>query len=289
MDYPIQKGLAPSLFPSLKELPQPPEELFFRGSLECLKQNKCIVVVGSRKNSQYGKTVCHMLIEGLRGFPVVIVSGLALGIDTIAHETALATGLPTIAFPGSGLDNQVLYPAHNQGLAKRILRSGGALVSEYPPHTRAAQWTFPKRNRLMAGIADLVLVIEAEEKSGTLITARLGTEYNKIVAAVPGPITAATSKGTNWLLRLGAVPITEPDDIIRELGFETIHHYSPSSLSSLLNDQELRVIEALNEPKSRDELIEVLDIEPAEANILFSTLEIKGCVRESLGTLFRIE
>jgi DNA processing protein len=274
-------------FPQLAEIPQPPKTLSLRGSLERTRGTKYVTVVGSRNHTSYGKNVCPSLIAGLAGYPITIVSGLAIGIDSIAHKAALDVGLPTIAFPGSGLNWNILYPAQHRGLAEEILTSGGALLSEYPNDTKSAIWTFPRRNRLEAGISDITIIIEAEEKSGTLITARLGTEYNKIVAAVPGPITSSSSKGANWLLRLGAVPITESKDILAELGLAEKPTASVSEYLMLNSDEE-RVLNILNEPKSRDQIMNELNLDPIAANIIFSTLEIKGVIRESLGLMERI-
>ncbi len=180
-----------------------------------------------------------------------------------------------------------LYPAQHRGLAEEIIQAGGALLSEYSDDTVGAPWTFPQRNRLEAGISDITIIIEAEEKSGTLITARLGTEYNKIVGAVPGPITSSTSAGANWLLRIGAVPITSAKDILQELGLaERIT--SDVSEYLMLNADEERVLKLLNSPKTKEEIMTELDLDPVSANVLFSTLEIKGAIRESLGYVERI-
>lgn len=273
-------------FPQLAEIPQQPSTLFMRGSLERMKDTIYLAIVGSRKYTSYGKNVCESLVRGLSGYPITIVSGLALGIDSIAHRAALNAGLPTIAFPGSGLNWDVLYPAQHRGLAEDILAAGGALLSEYPNEQLATYWTFPQRNRLEAGISMMTLVIEAEEKSGTLITSRLATEYNKIVGAVPGSITSPTSRGANWLLKLGAVPITEPLDILRELG---LAEYAPPDTMAqfMLNAEEERVMAALSEPKTKEQLIEDLALDSSLANITFSTLEIKGVIHETLGLIER--
>lgn len=287
VEFPLQQVDPLVVFPQLAELPQPPKKLFVRGDIGAVADKKLIAVVGSRKCTSYGKAACRSLIEGLRGYPVVIVSGLALGIDSVAHEAALDAGITTLSFPGSGLDWNVIYPAQHKGLAENILRAGGALVSEYKPDQRGALWTFPQRNRLMAGIADLTIVVEAEAKSGTLITARLATEYNKIVGALPGPVTSPSSYGTNWLLKLGAVPITESADILRELGLNADIRTTLGELD-ILNADEERVLAALSEPKSRDRIIAELGLLPADANVIFSTLEIKGAIRETLGMIERI-
>lgn len=274
-------------FPSLAEIPEPPKVLHMRGSLARTVGTKFITVVGSRAFTSYGKSVCESLIRGLAGYPVTIVSGLALGIDSIAHRAALDVGLPTIAFPGSGLDWKVLHPAQHRGLAEEILEAGGALISEFPNDTRGAIWTFPRRNRLKAGLSDMVIIIEAEEKSGTLITARLGTEYNRVVGAVPGPITSPNSKGTNWLIRLGATPITDVQDILQELGLAP-KLTGEISEYLMLNDDEERVLATLNEPKSREQIMLELSLDPIAANVIFSTLEIKGAIRECLGLIERV-
>ncbi len=285
--FPIHSIDPLDAFPQLAEIPDPPKSLFMRGSLEKVADTKFVTVVGSRNHTSYGKNVCRSLIEGLRGQPITIISGLALGIDSIAHRAALDVGLPTLAFPGSGLNWNVLYPAQHRGIAEDILDAGGALLSEFPNDTRGAHWTFPRRNRIKAGISDMTVIIEAEEKSGTLITARLGTEYNKIVGAVPGPITSSFSKGTNWLLRLGAVPITEPKDILQELGLaEKVTDEIAEYL--MLNADEEKILQALNEPKTKEQLMTELDLDPISANVVFSTLEIKGAIRETLGFVERI-
>lgn len=285
-EWPIEKCDPFLVFPQLAEIPQPPKHLFVRGDTTFPEDTIFLAVVGSRALTSYGKQVCRMLIEGLRGYPIVIVSGLALGIDREAHLAAIENGLRTIAFPGSGLHEKALYPAQHRGLAEEILAHGGALFSEYEPHEKAAPWTFPKRNRLMAGVSTMVLIIEAQEKSGTLITARLATDYNKRVGAVPGSITSALSKGSNWLLRLGAVPITESADILSELG---LTEQAPrASLSSLiLTPEEERLLDALTEPKTREVLMTELSLDASAANVLLSVLEIKGLIRESMGKIER--
>jgi DNA processing protein len=148
------------LSPALLEIPQPASELYVRGALPDANVT-FLTVVGSRKFSTYSKEACQKLIQGLASYPIVIVSGLALGIDTIAHQTALASGLTTLAFPGSGLDEKVLYPRSNIRLAREIIEKGGALVSEFAPDFHATPYSFPQRNRLMAGLARATLIIEA--------------------------------------------------------------------------------------------------------------------------------
>jgi DNA processing protein len=270
----------------LLEIPQPPKRLYTRGTFT-ITGKKVLSVVGSRKHTSYGADACRELVASLKGLPVVIVSGLCYGIDTIAHETALSVGLTTIAIPGSGLSEKVLYPSQNRNLARRIIEAGGALVSEFEPDFRATVWSFPKRNRIVAGIADAVLVIEASQKSGALITSRLATEYNRDVLAVPGPITWPTSIGTNMLLRLGATPITSKDDLREALGFSRLdeQHRIPAEERDDLSAEEKEFLVLLNEPKSRDELLRELGISVSDFNMLLTMLEIKGVIKEELGMI----
>lgn len=211
--YPTE-GIGP-----LNEIPEPPQRLWIRGSLPPSGTRK-LVVVGSRALTPYGETTCERLIEGLSGYPISIVSGLALGTDACAHRAALKAGLHTIAVPGSGLNDNVIAPQTNLELAKEILRSGGALLSEHEPSVTARPQYFPSRNRIMVGMADAVLVIEAGERSGTLITARLASEYSRDLMCVPHRIGDTNSEGPNMFIRLGAELITSSEDILETLGFE---------------------------------------------------------------------
>lgn len=212
--------LKPEDFPPLLlEISDAPKKLFIQGEFPKDPNLIFLSVVGSRNHTDYGAETCRTLITGLAGLPVVIVSGLALGIDTIAHTTALEVGLTTIAVPGSGLSQSVLYPKSNLDLAQKILQSGGCLLTEYEPTFRATKWSFPRRNRIMAGLCHAVLIIEAERKSGSLITAKLATEYNRDVLAVPGSIFSLKSEGPNFFIGLGATPITSTEELKTALGF----------------------------------------------------------------------
>lgn len=281
-EFPIEP-VSLNLLPQLKELPQPPKQLFMRGQLP--EEVKFLTIVGSRAYTSYGKAACETVIEELRGYPVCIVSGLALGMDALAHKAALNAGLPTIAFPGSGLNWNVLYPRTNQALAEEILAHGGALLSEFNHDFRAMPFAFPRRNRLVAGISDAVLIIEATEKSGTLITARLATEYNKNVLAVPGSIFSNTSKGTNWLIARGAVPACSAADILQELGLK---EKTRETLRLDVTENEQKVLDILSTPLTREELAKLTGLAAQDLSITLTILEIKGLVGESLGRLERI-
>ncbi len=281
--------LKPEQIPEvLHEIPQPPKVLYMRGKLPP-KDLIYLAVVGSRRYTSYGKDMCQKLISGLKGYPIVIVSGLALGVDAVAHEAALNAGLLTMSFPGSGLDNNVLHPRTNIPLAQKIVDSGGCLLSELEPNMKATLYSFPRRNRLMAGISKAVLIVEAEEKSGTLITARMALDYNRDVLAIPGSALSSNSKGTNRLIRQGATPVTNSEELLEALGFE-IEKPKQSETEKYLScsKEELKIIELLREPKERDELIRNSNMPIAQANALLSIMEIKELITEELGKIRKI-
>jgi DNA processing protein len=274
------KILYPKEFPHrLREIPDPPEQLWLEGTLPP-KAHKWLCVVGSRRYSPYGKEVCERLIGGLAGKRVAIVSGLALGIDTIAHRSALEAGLRCVVVPGSGLSREVLYPVSNRGFADQLVHAGGCLVSEFKPSFAATLWSFPQRNRIMAGLADAVLVVEAEKKSGTLITARLASEYNRDVLTVPGSIFSSSAEGPHLLMRLGATPVRTSEELASALGFENVEtekkNYDDCSA------EELEIIKLLKNPMEHDALLAASKLPISKTNAILSLLEIKGLIRESM-------
>lgn len=284
MNFPI-RTLRKKEWPVLiSEMNDPPLSLTVRGTL-APQEHKILTVVGSRAITTYGKEVTKKLIAGLRGYPITVVSGLAIGVDSAAHENALENNLHTISVPGSGIDDSVIYPARNKRLAHRILESGGALLSEFGPTFCATPWSFPARNRIMAGMSHAVLVIEARERSGTLITSRLATEYNRDVLTVPGSIFSASSAGPHMLIRLGAIPVTSSHDVLEALGF-TVENEKQKTLPTLSKDEE-RIVTLLSEPLSRDELIRRSGLPSSGAIVLISLLELKGVITEFGGTIRR--
>jgi DNA processing protein len=289
MKYEIKKLSVSDFPPLLNEIPDKPSELFYAGQIPKWSENIFLTVVGSRKYTSYGKDVCINLIGALRGLPVVIVSGLALGTDALAHETALKNELTTIAIPGSGIHPDVIYPRTNFYLAQKILESGGMLLSEYEPHFKATLWSFPKRNRILAGISHATLLIEANEKSGTLITARLTTEYNRDLIVVPGSIFSDQSRGTHQFLKLGATPVTCGQDLREALGFtDTQVENNPQTKYENCSAEELLIIEILNEPTSRNTIAEILQKPINTVSITLSMLELKGHIKESGGKIYKI-
>jgi len=300
-----------SRLPFLKEIPKLPQELFIRGEIpaqartaEEAKQGKGYIymtVVGSRKYSQYGKDACEMLIAGLRGLPVVIVSGLALGIDSIAHRAAMEAGLKTIAIPGSGIDDATIYPASHLNLAREILDRGGGLLSLFPENARAQVWMFPVRNHIMAGISHATFVIEADNKSGTLITSKYATDFNRDVFALPGSIFSPKSAGANMLIHSGAVSIGNTAQLRDALGFpdeeksgeksggENEKHTADlfantKEMPKDMSDTERKVFEVLTETKTADMLMSELNVPVHEIQIALSSLEMKRCIREINGS-----
>ncbi|MDP3955926.1 MAG: DNA-processing protein DprA [bacterium] len=269
----------------LKEIPQPPKQLYVDGILPDTTTYVFVAFVGSRRYTNYGKQVCEDMIAALSGTNAVVVSGLAIGIDGIAHRAALNAGVPTVAVPGSGLDRRVLYPSRHCALANEIVEKGGALLSELSPTERASTWSFPKRNRIMAGLSQVVFVIEAGEKSGTLITSRLATDYNRTVFTVPHPIYSPTAVGPHMLLRLGATPITSTDIFLEELGVEK----KAGAVERLdVSDAERAIIKALEEPQTIDDLSEKINVSTSMLSSTLMLMEIKGLVIERLGKYQRI-
>jgi len=280
--YPIEKMDIP---PLLQEISDPPQQLYIRGALP-KSDVKYLAIVGSRKYTPYGKQVCERLVQNLQGYPIVVVSGLALGMDGIAHMAALGVGLTTIAVPGSGLSDTVLYPATHRNLAAKILESGGALISEFEPEFKAQPYSFPQRNRIMAGMSHAVLVIEAEERSGTLITSRLATEYNRDVLAVPGPVHSPTTRGPHMLLKKGAALIESSADILEALQLSADAEQPTQRVLPLdLSNDEQVICKLLRTPMEREELVQSCPFDVSRVNVLLSSLELKGAIRERLGLI----
>lgn len=281
MNFTIEE-LSKDAFPKLlHEIPQPPKRLNYRGVLPDPKM-RLLSVVGSRKYTNYGKQAVDQLIAGLRGYDIGIVSGLALGIDSLAHRAAIDTGLYTLAIPGGGLSPAAIYPAAHRGLSERILEHGGGLLSEYDPDFRATAWSFPERNRLVAGISHATLVIEAAEKSGSLITARLAADYNRELLVVPGNIFSDNSKGTHQFMKLGARPATEAADILDALGIEVRDGRAPAA-APILSLEEQQIIALLTEPQGRDVLIRRSELPIESAAIILMQMEMKGLIKEDSG------
>ncbi len=271
---------------NLREIYHPPEHLWLRGKLP-ETGTKTLAIVGSRAASQYGKESTAMLVGGLAGYPISIVSGLALGIDAEAHKAALSAGLHTIAIPGSGLDDSIIYPRTNRMLANEILTSGGALLSEHQPKHVARAYDFPSRNRIMVGIADAVLIIESAKRSGTLITARLAGEYNRDLLCVPHRIGDPHGFGAHLFIRLGAGLVTEPFHILEALHIAPRESSVTKKIPSDLSKSERIIYDTLSEPHARDDLIRITKLQTSDVLTALVSLELRGLTKEEFGAWIR--
>lgn len=269
--------------PLLKHLAQVPEPLYYVGDVNVLT-TPSVAIVGSRSMTRYGQQVCEQLVRDLVQHGLTIVSGLATGIDAIAHRTALQTGGKTIAVVANGLDLNDLFPAEHQKLAQQIVNQGGTLVSEYPPGTVARRYYFPARNRIIAALTLGTVVIEARQKSGALITAARALELNREVFAVPGSIFSSRSTGTNGLLKQGAKLIEQVEDIVTELNLTSlIQPNQKNTVHYTLSDTEQKIVDYLAAGAGTAELIIQNTAFSADEIALYLTeLEIKGIVRRNL-------
>lgn len=280
----------------LKEISNAPKQLYVRGKLskDC---NLNFAIVGTRAATEYGKTLAFRIAKELAEMGFTIVSGLALGIDTQAHLGALAgndssnkvgTG-KTIAVLGSGINDSSIYPIENLKLVKKIIESGGAVVSEYDPELKSEIWYFPERNRIISGLSRGVLVIEAPEKSGALITARMALEQNREVFAIPGSVFSKNSLGTNYLIKNGAKMVTSVDDILEELNLTKLKIGKKESKKENLTPEEKLVFNAIEkEPADTDKICETLKMPASRVLSIVSVLEIQGIIKNIGGKFTKI-
>lgn len=262
----------------LKEIHNPPKELYIKGKI--IPQDKvAIAVVGTRKYTQYGKQATLDIAGKLAKLGITIVSGLAKGIDSFAHQAALENNGRTIAVLGTSMDKESFYPASNYTLSEKIAENG-AVLSEYPTGTRGTQFTFPERNRIVSGLSLGVVVVEAPEQSGALITASLAVEQNREVFAIPGSIYEKNSQGTNQLIKMGAKLVNDVDDILEELN---LSHLIKTALKKKIkpeNKQEEIIISILSvQPIHIDEIIKKSKLPTSIVNSCLMILELKKGVR----------
>jgi len=274
----IPRG-APAFPARLAELHDPPPGLFVRGRGELeLLSGPAVAIVGPRGCSEYGAHVASSLARELAAAGVVVISGMARGIDGAAHRGALATGI-TAAVLGCGIDRD--YPRAHAGLAAEIAERG-LILSEYPPGVEPAPWRFPARNRIVAGLAQATVVVEARGRSGALITADLALEAGREVLAVPGEITSALSAGTNGLLRLGATPVTSAADVLELLGVERAG-VRPDGPGSLEQDVAAVLAATHDAAGSVDELVERTGLRAPVVAAALARLEVLGLVFQAGG------
>ena len=263
----------------LKEIPSCPYLLYARGSMDILSAPS-IAIVGSRSFTAYGKMAAEHLSKEIARAGICVTSGLAFGIDALAHQGTLSAKGKTIAVLGNSLDNASISPRANFNLSRQILANEGLLISEFAPRTQASKFTFPMRNRIIAGISLATLVIEAAEKSGSLITANYALEFNRDVFAVPGSIFSPQSEGTNNLIKRGAKLVGSVHDILEELRFQEVEPTHETMPELLLTDTERAVFTLLShEPLHVDRIIKLTTLDTSQTISTLTMLEIKGMIR----------
>ncbi|HHM01905.1 MAG TPA: DNA-protecting protein DprA [Caldithrix abyssi] len=268
---------------SLKAIYDPPALLFVEGDASLMDQ-PAVAVVGTRVPSAYGKHVTDSLTRELCRQGLVIASGFARGVDTIAHKAALSAGGHTLAVLGNGLD--VIYPSENRVLLEPFARKG-LRISEYPFGTKPDSGNFPKRNRIISGLSLGVLVVEAGEKSGALLTAMYALDQNREVFAVPGPISSPKSAGTNNLIKQGAKLVQNVDDILSELGGVAFEDKKEEKPEPALEEPALSIYRFLgNEPRHIDQIALECRLSPSEALNQLLMLELNGHIRQLAGKMF---
>ena len=273
--------------PLLAQIIDPPFVIFFRGQLP-LPPQPALAIVGTRRCSVYGKRVTADFSSGLARQGINIVSGLALGIDGAAHEACLAGGGKTIAVLGSGVDRDHVFPTAHRGLADKIVAGGGAVISEYPPGFKPTSYSFPARNRIIAGLSLGVLVTEAPLGSGALITARASLDYNREVFVIPHSLYSPSGEGNNDLLKSGACLVTKVDDILNELNLQNLRSIvGEKPAVSGLGPVDSRILSALSsESQSVDSVIRATGLDSATVGARLLFLEMKGLVKNLGGMMF---
>jgi len=269
----------------LKKIKDAPKVLYYKGILPN-PDEKCIAIVGTRRCSPYGQQVALKISGELADAGLTIISGLAPGIDTFSHRAAVEKRKRTVAVLGTGLDEKSIYPQINLDLSRKIIEYGGCLISELPEGAPGANYTFPRRNRIISGLSLAVLIIEAKEKSGSLITADYAIKQNKKLLAVPGQIYSANSVGPNKLIKNGAKLITNSSDILDELGLS--HEVKRANVEAESNEEKL-ILEALeNGPLQVDKIIEKTKLNASVAATAIALMEISGKIRSLGGGIYSL-
>jgi len=262
----------------LKQIAHPPPLLYVRGVVD-ERDDWALAVVGTRRKTAYGRQVTEDLVRGLVNNGITIVSGLARGIDSIAHKTALEMSGRTIAVLGSGVD--IIYPSENRSMAAEIVEGHGALISEFPIGTKPEARNFPPRNRVISGLSMGVIVVEAGKRSGALITADFALEQDREVFAVPGNITSPASRGTNALIQEGAKLVRDVQDVLEELNMVMTQESAPVQMSMPESAEEVKILQSLtHQPVHIDEITRSADLSSAVVNSTLTLMELKGMVRQ---------
>jgi len=269
----------------LKEIIVPPEVLYVKGKI--LASENCFAVVGTRRCSAYGKEIALKIAGDLSEAGLTIVSGLAPGIDTLAHLATIEQGKRTIAVLGTGLDEKSIYPRSNLNLARKILETGGCLISEYPPGTPGSKFTFPRRNRIISGLSLGILVVEAKRKSGALIAANWAKSQKRLVFAIPGSVRSLNSQGCHYLIKKGGKLVENANDILKILNL-------PQTKTTKLKakgktPEEQLILDVLKEGAlGADKIIERTKLSAQKVTAILAILEINGIVRNLGGNIYAL-
>lgn len=283
-------SLGDNAYPKLlREIHRPPHIIYTRGELN-LNYYPLISIVGSRKFTPYGEQSAARLASDLAKAGFIVVSGLAIGIDAIAHQSTLDSQGKTVAVLGSSPDEKNIYPRANLRLAKEIIGSGGMLLSEYPPETPASNVTFPARNRIIAGLSLGTIVIEASEKSGALITSSYALEFNRQVFAVPGNIFSDAARGSNQLIKNGAKLVSGISDILEEFNFAPARKEKEISAKIPESPEEEKILNLLSTaPTHINNLAKMTKLGTATVSSILSIMEIKGWAKNIGGQNYIIQ
>ncbi len=261
----------------LIEIDQPPPVLYLRGDLQP-DDDWAVAVVGTRRITAYGRQVAQEISSFLANNGITVISGLARGVDSVAHKSALDAGGRSIAVLGNGVD--LIYPPEHKRLADAMIQHG-ALISDYPPGTPPDSVNFPPRNRIISGLARAVVIVEAGERSGALITANFAAEQGRDVFAVPGNINAPQSKGTNRLIQQGANPLLEPQEILETLNLTQVVEYRAARATLPIDPMEARLLGTIGqEPRHIDDICRQTDLPIDQVSATLALMELKGMVRQ---------
>ena len=270
----------------LRKIKGAPKILYYKGILPGPSE-KCFAVVGTRRYSPYGQQVALKISGELTDAGLTIVSGLAPGIDTFCHRAVVEKRKRTIAVLGTGLDEKSIYPQTNLDLSRKIIEYGGCLISELPEGTSGSKFSFPRRNRIISGISLAVLVIEAKEKSGSLITADCAVKQNKKLFAVPGQIYSINSAGPNKLIQNGAKLITDANDILNELGLSQLET-KQDSIKAESHEEKLIINALQHEPLHVDKIIEITKLNASVVATSLALMEISGKIRNLRANMYSL-
>ncbi len=269
----------------LKHINKPPKKLYYKGFWDTKLFDKCLAVVGSRQMTSYGRRMTDQLVSRVAATGITIVSGFMYGVDAQAHKAALSVGGKTVAVMPCGID--LIHPGHQKNLYEEIIARGGLILSKWEGDFSPAHWTYPKRNRIVAGLSQATLVIEAARKSGSLITARLAKIFGRKLFAVPGPLTSPVSEGTLQLIRGGVEMVTNPNDILAHYGLKQSEPKAVSSSPLNLNKLEHKILEKLvQEPREIDTLSRLVGIPASTLGATLSLMLLRGVINEEEGKYY---